>query len=428
MSHKKYVLFINAIRPATFEALRLHEQETGDFFYPVVFVDKKIKKRITIRNGQNEHLNKVPFITVDFDSPQSIRDGLGQIGGDLSAVVSQYENSILELKKLLPYVPYIYTPSETSLEWATEKKLMREIMEAYDATLVPAYVEAHDYSEATIERIEASVEYPLIIKPSGLEGALLVSRVDNHTELQETLEKGFHKIQEAYDTWIKRQKPFFLAEEFMDGEMYSIDVYLDSNGDGICTPIVKVITGKKVGYDDFFGYVRKTPVLDISDEDLAAQTAIRSCQALNLKSITAHVELMRLRNGEWKIIELGPRIGGYRHDLYKQSFGINHIVNDILIRAGEVPTVPVIPKGHSAMYNIYAYNEGTITEILGLDKINNLASLVRINQLVSVGEKAIFAKNNGDPIFEVLMFNTDEYQFQKDCDSLEKELQIVVSK
>lgn len=423
----RIVIFINAIRPATFNAIKHYVDNNGTLIIePVVLVDEKIKNSITIRNGQTELMSKVQFISADLDSAQSIRESLAKLDKEIIAVVSQYENSIHELQKLIPYVPYLNIPSESSLTWATEKKFMRDLFGAYDRSLVPKYIEIHELDEIRIDEIDKQIGYPAVIKPSGLEGALLVSQVNNKLELIEGLEKGFAYAQNAYDKWIKRQKPFFLVEEFMDGDMYSIDVYIDSDGNCVFTPIVRVITGKKVGYNDFFGYVRKTPVTDINDENLAQEASKKACLALGLRSITAHVELMRMKDGTWKIIELGPRIGGYRHDMYMQSFGINHIMNDILNRAGHDASINTEIKGYSALYNIYAKKEGKLKDIKGLDKVRHLQSVVDIKQSLRYGEEALFARHNGDPVLDIMLFNSNLEQFNGDCETIEKELEVIV--
>lgn len=424
--HTHYnVLFINAVRPATFAALEKLQSKRDISITPIVFVDKKIAERITVRNGQVDHLDKVRFITIDFDDPHSIRDGIKEAGVKIDGIVCQYENSILEFSKIIPYFPELPLPTESSLLWSTEKKLMREMLGAFDPTLIPTFIEAHDDTFETIKNIESNINYPMIIKPSGLEGALLVSLVHNRAELKTALHKGFLHIQDAYDTWIKRQKPFFLAEEFMDGDMFSVDVYVDKNGNGTCAPIVEVITGKKVGYDDFFGYVRKTPVQGV-DERACIDATLAACKALGVRSITAHVELMRLQDGRWKIIELGPRIGGYRHDIYEHGYGINHIANDIVNRLDLPVEVPTEPLGFTAMYNIYARSEGKIKSISGLEDVSKLASTVKVNQTLNVGDRALFAKHNGDVVFEVLLFNENKAAFDSDSEKVEKQLTIEI--
>lgn len=423
---RNIVLFINAIRPATFDALETYKQKTGHEFIPIVFVDQNIQAAITERNGQEAHIGKVRVITADFDSAHSIREALKPYVGHIYTVTAQYENCVHELKKILPFIPYLPTPTEKSLDWATEKKLMREMLEAYDPSLVPRYLEVSDYTEETLLYIESSLTYPVVVKPSGLEGSLLVSMVRDAVELRSTLEHTFKEIQKGYDTWIKRQTPVVLVEEFMEGDMYSIDTYVAHDGTPYHMPPVQVITGQKVGFDDFFGYAQISPT-SLPEEEIkrAEHTAEKACRALGLRSVTAHVELMKTPSG-WKIIELGPRIGGYRHDIYRLSYGINHIVNDILIRGGDVPQIPRTVLGHTAMLKIYARSEGELQKIEGLEKLSGLASYISHRQIIVIGELAQFAKNNGDAILEIALTHEDKAQLERDIRLIEHELAPIV--
>jgi len=423
---KDIILFVNAIRPATFDALAAYKEKTGRTFTPVVFVDQKIRTSITERNGQKQYGDDLLVISADFDSLSSITQALRPYEGRIYAITCQYENSMLELKKLIPYFTYLPMPSERSLDWSTEKKLMREMLEAYDPSLVPGYMEVMDSTDATIDKVEQELTYPVVVKPSGLEGSLLVSMASNRQELIDTLKTTFQSVQDAYDVWIKRQTPRLLVEEFMDGDMYSIDTYVGADGTCRFAPPVKVLTGRRVGFDDFFGYMRMTPS-GLSDEEIEEgnKVAEKAVHALKLRSVTAHVELMKLAQG-WKVIELGSRIGGYRHDIYKLSYGINHIMNDINNRAGEVPEIPTKLLAYTAVFNIYAREEGTLTHIEGVNEVKNLASFVSMKQSLHEGQSVLFAKHNGDPVFEIILSNTNKDQFDKDVSKMQDSLVLAV--
>lgn len=423
---KDTIIFVNAIRPATFEALQEFEKQTGRVFNPVVLVDKKIHSAIFHRNGQYKHAEKIMVLSADFDSAVSVRAALRPYTDRIFAITCQYENSIFELQKLVPFVPYLSLPTETSLDWATEKKLMRSMLEAYDHSLVPQYFEVTDISKNTLLKIEKNLSYPLIIKPSGLEGSLLVSLVKNRGELETTLKHTFSEIQKGYDTWLKRQTPSILVEEFMQGDMYSVDTYVSTRGECTHTPLVRVVTGHKIGFDDFFGYMRVTPT-ELTKEEVSAalKTATQACRALALRSVTAHVELMKTSKG-WRIIEVGPRVGGYRHDIYQLSYGINHIMNDILNRADEQPDVPTKLLRHTAVFNIYAPQEGILKQVHGIDAIQKLPSYVSHSQVIGLGELTLFAKNNGDPVFEITLSHPTKAQFDVDITKLEKEIGFAV--
>jgi len=411
---KDVILFVNAVRPSTFAALTTFEEETGRMFEPVIIVDKKIQHSIAERNGQKNLSRPVKVISADFNSAASVKKALAPYMDRVYAVTAQFENCITELQKLVPYFPYMPMPTESSLDWATEKKLMRQMLEAHSPSLVPGYLEVRDASADSIAKVEASVTYPVIVKPSGLEGSLLVSLAHNREELRTTLEHVFEEIQLGYDTWIKRQTPAVLVEEFMVGDMYSVDTYVSPQGVHRHTPPVKVTTGHQVGFDDFFGYAQMTPSgLSANEITKAQQTAEEACKALGLRAVTAHVELMKTAHG-WKVIELGPRIGGYRHDTYMLSYGINHIVNDIRNRAGEIPHIPTELKAHTVTIKIYAPEEGILEAANGLEHVQRLKSLVFVHQLFYPGEAVAFAKNNGDPVFEICLSNSDATQFWRD--------------
>lgn len=427
-STKKIVIFINAIRPATFKALDIYKSETGRDLIPIVFIDSTIRERILDQNGQIKHADSVPFITVDFNSETSIKNKLDTYKSDIIAVVSQYENSMHEFQKMIPLVPYLNMPSVDTITWTTEKKYMRENIGIFNNKLVPQHTEVHEFKSDTIANIESLMEYPVIIKPSGLEGSLLVSKASDRQELESLIKKSLTQIQNAYDTWIKRQKPFLLVEEFMEGKMYSIDTYVNSRGECVHTPSVLVVTGHDSGQQDFYGYMRLTPSGLKDAEEQGAKDAIEdTVKALNVKSLTIHVELMHTKNG-WKIIELGPRIGGYRHDMYLRAYGINHIVNDVLNRAGEDIILPNgTALGNSAVFNIYADMEGKIKTISGIEKVEALDSYITHKQNVKVGDEAIFARHNGDVVFEIELFNKDKKQLQSDIASMESAINIVVA-
>jgi hypothetical protein len=416
---KDIVIFVNAIRPWTFQAFKEYEAQSGRAFKPVVLVNQAIKDIIFERNGQNNLPEKVEVATADFSDARSVREALAPYQDRIFAVTSQFENCIQELRELLPYLPYLPMPSEKSLEWSTEKKLMRIMLEAYDPDLTPGYIEVSSDDEETVQKIEATLSYPLIIKPSGLEGSLLVTYVGDGQELRTTLKKTMVAMQKSYDTWVKRQKPMILIEEFMDGDMYSIDVYVGEHGECRYTPPVEAITGRKAGYEDFFGYRLNLPSgLDETEIEKCQQAATKACHAVGLRSIVGHVELMKTPKG-WKIIELGPRIGGYRYEMYDKAYGINHIVNDIRNRAGEEPDIPTKLKNYVSVFDFYARSEGILKAVHGLEETKALASFQYMTQNVFEGEEALFAKNGGDVAVHIMLAHPDEMQLEADVKAME---------
>jgi len=428
MSHDKdIILFINSMHAPTHSALRTYEQRTGQHFTPLVIVDVNIQESIQTLNDQGHLSGQVEVVIADFDSAASIRQALKPYENRIIGITSQYENSIHEFKKIIPYVPYLHTPTESSLEWATDKKLMRTAFDAYDLTLSPGSLHVEDVSSDTIAAIENKLSYPVIIKPSGLERSLLVSIAHDRQELTHQLTNTFKELHEAYQTWMKRLEPAVLVEEFMIGDMYSIDSYIAPDGTVRHAPMVKVVTGHDVGFDDFFMYLLLTSTGLSEDETGAAQHAAeKAYRALGLRSMTTHTELMKTPKG-WRIIEVGPRIGGYRHELYSLSYGLNHIMNDVINRVGLMPEISSTPLRHSAVFSTYPHEEGVLKKIHGLNEIKRLPSFVTMKQVYKEGDMLRFAHHNGDPTVEITLCNQENAQLEADIKAIEQLLDIEVS-
>src|SRR5690606_17113830 len=117
--------------------------------------------------------------------------------------------------------------------------------------LVPKFVKVNGHSLEVAKQVEEKMSYPVIVKPTALSSSMLVTRVENRAQLRAALKAVNDKIQEAYEKRLKREKPDIVVEEFMEGDMYSIDTYVSPSGVCRHTPPVKVITGRKIGFDDF---------------------------------------------------------------------------------------------------------------------------------------------------------------------------------
>ena len=161
----------------------------------------------------------------------------------------------------------------------------------------------------------------------------------------------------------------------------------------------------------------------VKKAEAAAEKAIH---ALGLRSTTAHVELMKI-DDEWKIVEVGARVGGFRNVLHKLSCDINHTLNDILIRIPKKPVVPKKCQGFACAMKWFAEKEGSITELKGVKKIEELDSFHKIVVNKKVGDRAVFARNGGRSVFNLLMYNADRSQLLADIRRVEKLVEIKVA-
>ena len=366
-------------------------------------------------------------IRCNFDSQKSITEALLPYQHELLAITARGESNIPALQNTIPHVPYLKTPTVESLTWATEKLKMRRRFTLFDRSLAPHYKVISDTKKKTIKEVEQKVGFPMVIKPTGLFQSLLVTIAYHPDELEDSLKRVFRKINKLQKEKNSHATPSVLVEQFMEGEMYSVDGYVNSRGKVHFTPFCHIKTGRDVGYDDFFAYQTITPTkLNKQNIENAKEQSTQAIHALGLRSTTVHIELMKTEDG-WKIIEVGPRVGGFRDTMYRLSYNIDHTANDFRIRIPREPQIPRTVQGHTAVLKIFAHKEGRITKIAGIKKAQELTSFHDITEHKKTGDRAVFAKHGGDSIFNITFFNKDRSRLLADIRRFEKMLQINVS-
>ncbi len=403
------------------EDIRSYEKESGKKYRILYIRDSKVRWPGT--NLACDYL-----IECDFSKPEKIAEALLPYQDELLAVTCRSEASIARFAKLIPHVPYLRTPTTESLMWAADKYEMRKRLKLFDPKNTPRFTKVKSNTKIERERLADKVGFPMIIKPANLAGSLFVSICYHEEELEKSLRKLFSKIENAYAGDNRQEQPCVIAEEYMEGLMYSVDCYVNSRGTVFHCPLVRVKTGRDIGHDDFYNYLQTTPTAlkreTVQKAEAVAETAIH---ALGLRSVTAHVELMKV-DDDWKIIEVGARVGGFRDVLHDLSCSINHTMNDILIRQ---PLNPVIPKkcqGFATAMKWFAKKEGVIIEMRGIKKIEDLESFHSISVRKKIGDRAIFARHGGRSIFNLFLYNKDRSKLLADIRRVEQMVEIKVGK
>jgi biotin carboxylase len=414
------ILFVGSYLPSQREAMKKLSAMFEKPLIALVLVDATdpvARKKVAADS-------RVIVLDADFSSHLALQKLLLPYKHRLLAMTCRAEKNIPLFKKVIPHVPHINAPTELSLEWTTDKIRMRQLLQGYDKSVSPKFLVAHDASEETLQRIEKRVGFPLMIKPAGLAASLLVTLCYHREDLEKNLQNTVKKINQIYKKKKGRGEPQILVEEFMEGSMYSIDSYVNQRGVVYHTPLVHVQTGHSVGFDDFFGYKRITPVnLKPHKVEAAKKVAEKAIEALNLRSTNCHIELMKTEDG-WKVIELGPRVGGFRHEMYELSYGIDHSMNDILIRIPKKPILSKKSRGYTVVMQFYAHQKGRLDSLEGINKARKLQSFSKINVKKKIGDMCDFARNGDDPVFDIVLFNKSRSDLLADIRRLEQAVRI----
>lgn len=409
------VIFVMALPPGAVEQLQASEKKVGKKLQPLVLLDSRSKK-----TEFKKFPDEVIVVTCDFSKSEKIAEALLPYQKRILAITCRSEKSLARFAQVLPHVPYVRTPSTESLAWASDKYEMRKRFALYDKKITPRFTLVSRNSAEERERVVKKIGFPLVVKPTNLAGSLFVSICYHEEEFESTLRTIFRKLKQAYKKDERLELPKVIAEEYMEGDLYSIDSYVDSRGKVYHCPLVKQSTAKQHGHDDLFNYLQITPTtLKRNTVSNAEDVAVTAIHAIGLRSTVVHTELMKVED-DWKVVEVGARMGGFRHLLYELSCGINHTLNDVLIR---IPKKPLIPKkctGYSCAIKGYVKKEGIIREMKGLKKIEQLDSFHELKTFKKIGDRATFAKNGGRAVFHLFMHNSDRSKLLADIRRVEK--------
>lgn len=390
--------------------------------------EKKKNWKILVLQEKNTKLKEFG-VHLDFNNEKEITSFFEQHEKQIFSVTARGEKNIPLYKKIIPFLPaHIKHPSIKSLTLSTEKTLMRKAFAKKNKKLNPKFKIIHKNNEKTIDEICTEIGFPLVIKPSGLASSMLVSAAYYREELEEGLAKTFKKINVVYKKMNGRGEPTILVEEMIEGKIYSVDAHINNTGEIFFNPFVEYTTAREKGFDDFFIYEQHTPAR-IGKDSLTAgkEIAKKGIEALGLRNSSAHIELIR-EDEKWKIIEIGPRLGGFRSEFYKQSFDINLDINDLLIHAGKKPNMKRTKQGYSSVVKFYAPTEGYLKKILGIIKAQKLDSVLSFKKNLHKGDQARFAKHGGEYVCRFMLFNTNKQQFIADKRKLEKMIHIETTK
>jgi len=344
-------------------------------------INPKIEKEIDI------------LIRCNMNKDISIEDAVCKIRDKVLTLQAKPDFSIELLTRVAPYFPYLRLPNNLSLRIANDKLKMRRTFRKYAPKISPNYIYVKKYSDVTIKKIIKDIGFPCVIKPTNLSGSKLIINCFYKEELEKNLKEVMKKINTLYKKASVEIPPKIIVEEFMEGQMYSIDTYVNSYGKMYHTPAIDIKTGKDIGYDDLFMYTQITPSVLDKEEIIKAQDVVaKGIHAVGLKSSTVHVELMKTPKG-WKIIELAARTGGYREEIFHHAYGFSHQLNDLLIHLGNKPIIKKKPKKHVVFIKFWPKKPGKIVKFTGLKKAKELKTLVKLRHNKKIGDYAGLSKH-----------------------------------
>ena len=455
---KNIILFLGSAYNSNLDEVRSFEKSQGKKFRTAIITSYKINlnEKPPKQKGMEERFDFV--LRCDTKNVKDIKKALEPIKNEVILVFCYFESWMPLYARLVKLLPGVNMPTVKSLKVCNSKFEMRKRFLKYYPEITPKFMLVRNLKENennffklqnntnnveeisrlkarndknesyfAIQEITKKIGFPCITKPLNLTKSRLVIKSNNLEELKSNLKNTFRKIKSVYKNVHSESEPIVLAEEYIEGDLYSIDVYVNSKGKIYFTPIVKVVTGKDIGIDDFFNYYRLTPAdLNSNEEKKAQLVAKKAIKATGPTSITLHIELMKTKTGAWKIIELQTRPGGYRNEMLKLSYGIKHYENDFLNRMGKKPIIPQKVKSYTAVFEIFPEREGKLASVRGIEKMKKLKSFVRYEQAKNIGEPCGFSRDGYIYVLQVILNHKNKKVFERDLEGMREIVKIIV--
>lgn len=407
---KNVVVFVGSISDKYYTAIKKLSQRLNRSLRIVVLTSADPR---TKRSSTNDNEVATEEVEVDLFDEIAVSQAVKSLQKNLLLVTCPLEKTQVYFKRVIPHVPYVATPTESSIDHCTDKGRMRQLLYSYDHTLSPRAVVVFDATPETTHRICDEFPFPLMVKPTSLAASRLVSKVGDENELRCALEQGFKTLRDMYAASHRLGREAMVVEEFVEGDLFSADAYVDAAGKVYVLPFNRFFNGTKAGSDSFQVYQGETyHTLSDEEQQLGRVAVEKAIHAVGLRSSVAHVELFH-QKGNWKIVELGARPGGWRQEMYQLSYGIDHAFNELLIKIGLKPDMPSALSGYVITFSVHAPKTGVLESITGIEEARAHPSLHTLYVKHSVGDKVVPSAQGGGAIVDGLMYHRDSEQLRQ---------------
>jgi biotin carboxylase len=279
-----------------------------------------------------------------------------------------------QIKAILSFIdPFVHVAAALSEEFCSSVVSVDPILKMENKVLTREVLKGHPVSSNyEIYTPEYSLDYfvelannhlPLIVKSPTSAGSRDVLLAKSENELREAIQKLLKKSEQI------------LLEEYLEGPQYLVEVLVHNGRAHIVAIIEQHIT-----FSQRFivtGYC----LLPYMDRDLyngILETVGSVLKAFKMKNGACHLE-MRYVNGEWKLIEINPRIaGGAMNRIIEVGYGINLVEETIRLMLGYEPN---LTRKHSKF--VYAHyltvdSKGKLMKVTGKERCSQYAGVEEV--------------------------------------------------
>lgn len=245
--------------------------------------------------------------------------------------------------------------SVEALEKMEDKAKVRRYLDENAAT--PKY-NVFKSADNLNKYMKKSFNFPIIVKSAVSKASKNVFLVKSKLEM----EKAMKKVMRNYPL----QK--ILLEEYLDGPQYLVEV-LVCNGKINIVAIFKQEITKEITFI-VTGYELQLNLTEERFKQLyhAVESILKDLKVMNA---ACHLEI-RYVNGNWKLIEINPRIsGGAMNRMIEEAFGINLMEETIKLYLGYEPHLKRKYENHIYTHYITIGSYGHLLKVTGKNKASH---------------------------------------------------------
>lgn len=253
-------------------------------------------------------------------------------------------------------------------------------------------------NESELKTIEGTLGFPCVIKPAGGQGSDHVYKVLNWDELKnkyglmlkKTIEGVCHDTNSDIEVNGTRYDLTrnIIVEKYIPGTEYTVDGYVH-NGRAVVVAVHEKCFSEETA-DGFRDHFYITPPKSWSGSTpLEVMAFVQSvCSVLKMNTTLFHIEI-RINNGEIKIVEVNPRIGGgtiYDNVLLSTGVSLTDIYADMLCN---MPVTLNTPRQDGVVFGFGATIPkcGTVVKIDGMHVVKSIAGVKHVHLAINVGDR-----------------------------------------
>ncbi|TQR18706.1 ATP-grasp domain-containing protein [Psychrobacillus vulpis] len=342
----KTIVFIGCYKFGTSKEALTTAKEMG--YHVVLFTD--IPKYMT-SNVEFPDVDQFIFVKNMLDEQQML-DGIIKLkenGKQICACVSMIDPYVSFAAQLCKHLE-LAEISVDSLRIMENKIKVREKLN--NLPMTPYYSIFHPSDSYKELEEEFQSLFPIIIKPPISNGSKDVLFVETTKKLANAL------------NFVQKNHPDsqLLIEEFLRGQQYLIETLVYNNEIRYLG-----VVEQEVIYNGRFvvnGY--KFPaILGQKESDSLYSTIVNIVETLGLSNGSCHFE-MKLVQGEWKLIEINPRMsGGVMNRIIEEGTGINLIKEILKLYLREEPAFVETKKQHVYAKYLTVRSRGKLLKVTG---------------------------------------------------------------